>query len=130
MTPQSAEWIVRMLVYVGGVSTTIVGSWVSSKIHVYQESRKSHLEDIKQKVLLPLSEGLAEKYGSLVTHRSPAVIEYWGVRLRKENVSVTEYPNEHGPVLAKMTPDVMTATDPALYADARKKHFQKLMNNL
>ncbi len=125
----SVESLVRLLIWVGGVVATVVGSWASSKIHVYQESRKAHLEDIKQKVLLPLSDGLAEHYGVLVTHRSPVVIEFWGVRLRKENVSVTEYPNEHGPVLTKMVPDVMAATDPALYTDARKKHFRKVIKH-
>jgi hypothetical protein len=118
-----------LLIYVGGVATTVVGSWASSKIHVYQESRKAHLDDIKQKVLIPLSDGFAEHYGSLVTHRSPVVIEFWGVQLRKQNVSVTEYPNEHGPVLAKVTPDIRAATDPALYTDAKKKHFRKVLNS-
>lgn len=125
----SAESLVRLLIWVGGVAATVVGSWASSKIHVYQESRKAHLDDIKQKVLLPLSDALAEHYGVLVTHRSPVVIEFWGVRLRKENVSVTEYPNEHGPVLTKVVPDVMAATDPALYTDARKKHFRKAITH-
>ncbi|HWO39441.1 MAG TPA: hypothetical protein VNO32_62505, partial [Candidatus Acidoferrum sp.] len=125
----SVESLVRLLIWVGGAAATVVGSWASSKIHVYQESRKAHLEDIKQKVLLPLSDGLAEHYGVLVTHRSPVVIEFWGVRLRKENVSVTEYPNEHGPVLTKVVPDVMAATDPALYTDARKKHFRKVIKH-
>jgi hypothetical protein len=118
-----------LLIYVGGVVTTVVGSWASSKIHVYQESRKAHLDDIKQKVLTPLNDELADKYGILVTHRSPVIIEFWGVRLRKQNVSVTEYPNEHGPVLAKVAPDVRTATDAALYTDAKKKHFREVIND-
>jgi hypothetical protein len=49
----SVESLVRLLIYVGGAATTLVGSWASSKIHVYQESRKAHLEDIKQKVCSP-----------------------------------------------------------------------------
>jgi hypothetical protein len=124
----SAESLVRVLIWVGGVAATVAGS-SASKIHVYQESRKAHLEDIKQKVLLPLSDRLAEKYGLLVTHRSPVVIEFWGVGLRREDVRVTEYPNEHGPVLSKVVPDVMTATDPALYTDARKRHFREVIND-
>jgi hypothetical protein len=65
----------------------------------------------------------------LVTHRSPVVIEFWGVRLRKENVSVTEYPNEHGPLLTKVVPDVLAATDQALYTDAKKKHFRRVIDH-
>jgi len=125
----SKESLVHLFFYVSGVASTIVGSLVSSKIHVYHENRKAHLEEMKQKVLTPLSDALAEKYGSLVTHRSPVVIEYWGVRLRKENVRVTEYPNEHGPVLTKVTPNIIAAADPALYTDARKKHFHKVINH-
>ena len=51
----SVESLVRLLIWVGGVAATVVGSWASSKIHVYQESRKAHLEDIKQKVFSFLS---------------------------------------------------------------------------
>src|ERR1700719_1392114 len=125
----SVESLVRLLIYIGGVATTLVGSWASSKIHVYHENRKAHLEDIKQRVLNPLSGGLVEQYGSLVAHRSPVVVENWGVRQRKENVSVTEYPNEHGPLLAKMTPNILTATDQALYTDAKNRHFRKVVNH-
>jgi hypothetical protein len=129
MTPHSAESLVRLLVFVGGVASTIVGSWASSKIRIYDENRKAHLEDIKQKVLIPLSDDLAEKYVALVTHRSPAVVEYWGVRERKENVSVTVSPNEHGPLLGKIAPNILASTDQALYTDAKKKHFRDVINN-
>jgi hypothetical protein len=97
---------------------------------VYHESRKAHLDDIKQRVLTPISNGLAEEYRVLVTHRSPVVVEKWGVRLLKENVSVTEYPNEHGPVLFKVAPAVKSASDPALFTDAKKKHFCKVINHV
>jgi hypothetical protein len=123
------ESLVRILIYVGGVATTVVGSWVSSKIHAYHENRKAHLEEIKQKVLIPLRDRLAEEYGPLVSHRTPVVIEIWGVRSHKENVSVAEYPNEQGPLLTKVTPDIMAATDPALYTDARKNHFTEVTNH-
>jgi hypothetical protein len=123
------ESLVRLLIYVGGVASTLVGSWVGSKIHVYHENRKAHLDDIKQKVLIPINVGLADNYRSLVTHSSPAVVEKWGVRLRKENVSVTEYPNEHGALLVIAAPDILGATDQALYADAKKKHFSKVIDH-
>jgi hypothetical protein len=71
------ESLVRLLLYVSGVASTIVGSLVSSKIRVYHDNKKAHLDDIKQRVLTPLSHGLAEKYGSLKTQgqtgRSPVI---------------------------------------------------------
>jgi len=116
-----------LLIYVGGVVTTIFGSWVSGKLRVYDDSRKAHLDDIKQKVLIPLRDGLLEHYGPLVSHRSHVVIEKWGVRQRRENVSVTEYPNEDGPLLDKTVPDILASTDQALFVDAKQRHFRKLV---
>jgi len=129
MVAPSGESLVRLLVYVGGVATTIIGSWLASKIRVYEDNRKGHLEDIKQKVLAPLNDGLAEKHASLVTHRSPVVKADWGLRLRRENVSVTEQPEEHGFLLTIEAPDILSTTDQILYADAKKKHFPRLIVN-
>jgi hypothetical protein len=123
----SAESMIRFLAYLGGVASTLVGSWVSSKIHVYQENKKAHLEDIKQKVLIPLSGALANEYAVLVTHKSSAVLEGWGARSRKETASVTEHQTEDGPLLTMVLPDVKAGVDPALYADARKNHLSKLL---
>jgi hypothetical protein len=123
----SAESLIRFLAYLGGVASTLVGSWVSSKIHVYQENKKAHLDDIKQKVLIPLSGVLANEYAVLVTHKSSAVLEEWGVRSRKEAASVTDHETEDGPLLATALPDMKVSVDPALYADARKNHFSKLL---
>jgi len=123
----SPESLIRFLAYLGGVASTLVGSWISSKIHVYQDNRKAHLEDIKQKVLIPLSYVLANQYSALVTHQSPAVLEEWGARRHKETASVTEHQSDDGPLLAIALPDMMAGVDPALYADAKKNHFSKLL---
>jgi hypothetical protein len=116
-----------LLIYVGGVVTTIFGSWVSSKLRIYDDSRKAHLDDIKQKVLIPLRDGLLDHYGPLVSHRSHVVVEKWGIRQRKDNVSVTESPNEDGPLLEKTIPDVLASTDQALFIDAKQRHFRELL---
>ena len=126
----SAESLIRFLAYLGGVASTLVGSWVSSKIHVYQENKKAHLEDVKQKVLIPLSSVLASEYAALVTHKSSAVVEGWGARSRKETASVTEHETEDGPLLAIALPNMKASVDPALYADARKNHFSKLLKQV
>lgn len=115
-----------LLIYAGGVVTTIFGSWVSSKVRIYDDSRKAHLDDIKQKVLIPLRNGLLEHYRPLVSHRSHVVVDEW-VRQAKENVSVTEYPNEDGPLLDKTVPDILASTDQALFIDAKQSHFRELV---
>ena len=82
MTPPSTESLFRLLAFVTGVTSTVIGSWISSKIHVYHENRKVHLEEIKQKVLVPIRQNLADNYAALVKHKSFAVIGKWGTRKR------------------------------------------------
>jgi hypothetical protein len=130
LTNPSAESLIRFLVYLGGVASTLVGSWVSSKIHVYHENRKVHLEDIKQKVLSPLSYVLSNEFGALVTHKSPVVLAQWGTRSRNDTAGVTEPRTAEGPLLAMVVPDLMAGVDPALYADARKNHFPGLLKQV
>src|SRR5882672_9122092 len=65
--------LVGLLVWIGGVGSTVVGSWVASRIRVYDDNRKAHHDEIKQNVLMPLHDGLAGDYARLVTHESPAV---------------------------------------------------------
>jgi len=110
-----------------GVASTVVGSWISSKIHVYHENRRVHLEEIKQKVLIPISDLVTNDYAMLVTHQTSAVDELWGVRRRKEGVSVLEPQTEEGPVLVPKIPNVQAAYDPALFTDARRGHFSQLL---
>ena len=131
MSAPSTESLVRLLFAVGGVVTgvasTVAGSWISSKIHVYHESRKAHLDEIKQKVLVSFSEVLIRQYAGLVTHKSFVVVEKWGTRRRKEAASVTEHQTEEGPSLLPVLPDIKECVDAALYADARRRHFLKLV---
>ena len=70
---------------------------------------------------------VTNEYAALVTHKSSAVLEGWGARSRKETASVTEHQTEDGPLLAIALPDMKASIDPALYADARKNHFSKLL---
>ena len=115
------------LAYVGGVASTVAGSWISSKIHVYHDNRKAHLEDIKQKVLMPISSVLDEQYAPLVAQKAPAAVEKWGVRNRRETVRVTEDVIDDGPLLLIVTPNMQAGVDSALYTDAIKNHFSKLL---
>lgn len=119
-----------LLAFVSGVGTTVAGSWISSKIHVYQENSRAHLEDIKQKVLIPLSGILSEQYRPLVTHHAFAVVEQWGTRNRRENASVTQDLIDDGPLLLTAAPDLRIGVDSALYLDAKQAHFSKLLAEL
>jgi len=91
-----------LLAFVSGVATTVAGSWISTKIHVYHEDARVHLEELKQKVLVPISVVLSFNYAELVKHHSPAVIEKWGTRSRRENVSVTEDLIDDGPLIDRL----------------------------
>jgi hypothetical protein len=119
-----------LLIWVGGVLATIIGSWISSKFRVYDDSRKTHLDEIKQKVLIPIRDGLREQYSPLVTNQAPVVFEKWGMRHMKENVSVTEYPKEDGPSLQKTIPNILASTDQAFFVDARQRHFRELIEQV
>jgi hypothetical protein len=131
VAPPSPESLVRLLFAVGGIVTgvasTVAGSWISSKIHVYHENRKAHLEDIKQSVLIPIRNVLDGEFAGLVTHKSSAVLMIWGTYGRKEIASVTDHQTEDGPLLVPALPDISRSADTALYADAKKKHFSELV---
>jgi hypothetical protein len=133
MTPPSTETLVRWLIAVGGVvtgvGTTVVGSWISSRIHVYQENRKVHLDEIKQKVLLPLKEVLTVRYVPLIKHKALAVAQEWGTRKRIEGASVMQSQTEQGPFLSAVLPDIRSGVETALYADAKKKHYSALIQH-
>jgi len=128
MTAPSHESLVRLLFaaagVVTGVASTVTGSWISSKIHVYHENRKVHLDEIKQKVLLPIRESLSEKYAALVQHKTFAVREQWGTRRRIEGASVIQDQIEQGPSLVVVIPNMHEGVDSTLYADTKKEAFR------
>ncbi|MGA8429503.1 MAG: hypothetical protein WB729_06755 [Candidatus Sulfotelmatobacter sp.] len=130
----SAESLVRLLFAIGGVvagvASTVAGSWISSKIHVYHENRKAHLEEIKEIVLNPISHALAGDFARLVEHKASAVLLVWGTRSRKQIASVTESQTDEGHSLAPALPDISATTNSVLYADAKKKHFPKLVDQV
>jgi hypothetical protein len=113
-----------LLIWSAGVGSTVAGSWISSKIHIYYDSRQAHLDELKEKVLLPIQQGLAG-YTALVRHQSPVVGDPWGVRRQNEKVSVTEPPNELGPGLSTIALDILSSTDPTFYADCKMRHFRE-----
>jgi hypothetical protein len=127
---REAEWAIRLLIYVGGVATTIAGSWIASKIHVYHDNRRLHHEDLKEKVLVPLRFGLRGSYEPLANLERPSISTDWGRRALRERPRVTEEQEEMGPVLKVADPraSLAEALDGALLADALKHHYSDLIS--
>ncbi len=131
--PQDVERLVRLLVWVGGAASTIAGAWVASKWHVYHDSRKAHLEDIKQRVLTPLRDGLEQHFRPLVFHSVPVIYAQMAATTEfHEKATVTEAPTEEGDVLQGAYPGaiVFGPLDSALLEDARKSHFSKQLSGV
>jgi hypothetical protein len=125
-TPES--YVSTFLGWVGGVATTAVGAWVSGRFHSYEQERKEHREDLKDKVLVPLRAGL-ERYASplLTGQVSLLSIEHAATDF-DASASVTEEPAKYGPVLVAKFPSaaIFGPLDSALLHDARTNHFRGL----
>jgi hypothetical protein len=117
------------LSYLVGVASTVAGSWVASKIHVYHENRRLHQEDLKQRILIPIRSGLDGSYSSLVSHTSAVASTTWGKRSVLQDAKVTEYPEVHGTILHVADPraNIEANLDEALLVDARETHFRELI---
>jgi hypothetical protein len=132
-TPQAAsvEWAIRLLAYIGGVLSTIGGSWITSKIHTYHESKNAHLEDIKNNVLVPIRKEL-ESFNPFVFHRMPMFCVTRGNTTYHDNAPVTELPTEEGFLLSAVFPTgwLFRGTEPALTEDVGRSHFPEVTEAL
>src|SRR6266436_1729019 len=129
--PQEVERFVRLLVWIGGVVATVIGAWVTSKVRVYHDNRKAHLDDLKQKILIPLSEASGENFAQFVSHKSPVIEENWSARGIRTDARVTENEADEGSGLTGVNPwpNVFSSRDEALYEDANRTHFRKLIED-
>jgi hypothetical protein len=131
VTPASnyTEWLIRVLAFVGGAGSTVVGSWISSKIRLYHDDRKSHHQELKDKVLLPLRDLLTEQQ-TLFGHQVPVLTEKWG---RSTMPILDARPDqdafESGAFLHVNDPwpAAFSGLGRALYEDAKRVHYEKLM---
>jgi hypothetical protein len=123
------EWLVRLLAFIGGVVSTVVGSWISSKIRVYHDNRKAHRDELKEKVLGPLGSCLDETFVPLVTLVQPAVATRWNESSFTTRAPSTEPQTRSQLTLEAVNPwlEFKAAVDRVLYEDARKKHFAELL---
>ena len=128
--PQNAARLVQLLVWTGGVATTIAGSWVANKIRLYHDDRKSHHQELRENVLLPLHDLLA-KNQALFEHKAPVIVEKWA-RLRTRDARPDQDDVVYGPVLQSENPwpDVIASMDRALFEDAASVHYKNVMTEI
>jgi hypothetical protein len=127
----NSERLIRLLLWIGGVASTIVGSWVSSKIHVYHENRKAHLENIKSNVLTPIRDELKE-FEPFVFNKQPLFSLTHTTTKYHQNAPLTESSVEGERLLNAAFPTglLFRGTEPALTQDVRMTHLPELMKAL
>ena len=124
------EWLFRILAFVAGVVSTVIGSWLSSKIRLYHDHRAAHHEEIKARVLRPLLE-TAIHHLPLFQHQAPVVTEGWGPLFTKK-ASVTESNVDYGSILQTSNPwyEALRSVDRALLQDAKRTHLKGLITEV
>ena len=113
-----------LLAWIGGAASTVAGSWFTNKIHLYYESRRAHLEDIKTNVLMPIRKELGE-YEVFVFNRQPLFSVMHTTTGYRDDVPLTESPLQAERVLTPAFPTgwLFRGTEPALTEDVRTNHF-------
>lgn len=125
-------WAYALLGWIGGVATTVGGSWLSSKIHVYHEAKKVHLEALRDQVLIPLRSGLEEHLKPFLIQQKPVVVVDLNPNEFKESAKVTEEQTDWAIRIAANCPfgRVFGKIESALLQDAQMRHFVALMASL
>jgi hypothetical protein len=124
------ERLLKVFAWIGAVATGAVAAWVATKIHAYDETRKAHLQDLKEKVLVPLRDGLEDHFRPLVYLLKPIVFVQPAATTRfDEKAKATEEPREQGDILLGAFPSAAAfgSLDSTLLEDAKKNHFVDLM---
>jgi hypothetical protein len=113
------------LPYILGVVSTLVGSWIASKIRVYHDARNAHRDDLKQKVLEPLRNALVSRPTALI------FTSEWAAQTYDRRALADQVPTKHGYFLqvsvATLTP--IGILDEALFEDACVHHHKQLMGD-
>lgn len=121
------EWFVRLLAFIGGAGSTVVGSWISSKIRLFHDDQKSHHQELKQRILLPLRDLLVQNE-TLFKHRAPVITEKWA-QLQTRDARPDQDASVYGARLESGNPwpDTFSALDRALLEDAKRVHYKSLI---
>jgi hypothetical protein len=125
-------WFYALLGWVGGVASTVAGSWISSKIQVYHAHRTVHLEALRDKVLIPLRASLNKHLAPFLNHNLPVVSVLPTVQHFKERATATEEPTYVSHMIVADFPfaGVFRGIEQALLEDARDRHFVELIAGL
>ena len=134
--PKTHEQLIRWLIGLGslvtGVVGTVAGSWISSRIHVYDENRRVHLEALRDSVLKPLRAGLQNHLRPVLTREVPVVRVVPDARTFHPHAKVTENPESLAILLAADFPfsGIYEAIEPGLLYDAQAHHYAELMRTI
>src|SRR5260370_41258895 len=116
-----------LLGWIGGIVAAVIGSWTTNKIKIYQDERKSHRDELKQRVLIPLHDGLEQHFRPLVFGLEPLIFVQTAAPTEfREDAKATESQIEQGDVLQGAFPSslVFGPLDTLLLQYARNTHFK------
>jgi hypothetical protein len=120
-TSDYVDWSIKAVYYAGGVASTVVGSWLTSKIRLYHDARNSHRDDLKAKVLERLRENISLYFANPrfnVLHQSQA---------HNPDALSGEYPNTYGPTVTLQRLGDRIDVDEVLLEDARHHHYRSIL---
>ncbi len=129
LPPLSPAQIYTLLGWIGGAASTAGGALFASKVRVYHDNRKAHLQDLQEKVLGPIRDGLTHNFGATISQQVPLLAVQWARFDFDERAGVTEEPTTDGEVLVAPFPTakVFGAIHSALLEDAHKNHYSQLI---
>jgi len=121
-------WFYALLGWMGGIAATVAGAYISGRFQNYEQERKAHRDDLRDKVLVPLRAGLDQYVRPLLTGLTPTLQIEHAATAFDPKARVTEEPSKSGPVLVATFPSaaVFAPIPSALLHDARTNHLSGL----
>jgi hypothetical protein len=115
---------VSLTSYALGVGTTVVGSWIASKFHLYQQARSAHHVELRESVLVPIRTALqGQFYDPLFELKW--VTKKFNVDARCQDDPILSGLELHGPPAI----DPSQFGDAVLYQDAAERHYADLLRS-
>jgi hypothetical protein len=117
-----------VLFWAGGAATTVAGSWITSRFRVYEDARKAHHQDIKDRVLKHIHGRLMQPAIANAVYGRAAAVSV--VRLARDPTE--ENQTEYEEVLLAGLPEfgLTKGADTVLLSDARQNHLPELVKQL
>lgn len=110
--------------YFLGVATTVLGSWIASKFHIYHQARAEHYAELKDSILSPIRTALQEQFADPIFETEWKAYEYRSDVRAEQNPIIS--------ALAVRGPAPIVASqfsDSALYQDATQHHYRDLIRS-